>query len=645
MVKKLFFVAVATLFANGSFAQFKTQKHSPVMQMNAKMEKSNVISNANDEKVAADYSISNRVRPTTYEENVYYERPSGQLYVGWNSVGRGFGPTMYLACPFTDIPFKYHYTKGGRFTKLTWSIEYPSSGKSFDIFEYGLGEINTEDSIMTFYGFQTGVSYAMPTMAYGAKTFLPGTDGYYYIQDPDKYYPYLTTRYDTIPVTNYHDHAQSGSAAGANVNIIGWSGFNNRHYLFGSGTIDEDSIPTPGDTVKFTAYIDYCYQNMGTTSGPLYIEDAFNDILSFSENPIPEGKVVTLRIFNPETGKNYGIMTCGPENIVEYIGSSWPYETDYGTYHMFDAQWAHWVEDDFGNLTTEPIIVNGPWAIQVKGLDQEGVDVGFRGVQNAPEDEMDPCFIHCYDKNSTYARSYRYTSKLAMFFTFNAMYDNVHVMENGYFIQNSDTILVEDLNYVKVSDDGTTCTIGTTKLPGARVYTTAPVYGYYTAPESESEEAEDILYLMGPEEADATYYFEQSELPEWVKSYDINYTTWLSGTTSEDQDIEGYNYVTFTCDPLPAGTKSRSVKLYMKGTRGAVSDLPIIVYQGEKPSEGLKGDANNDGTVDVTDITTIASYILGTTPETWNADNADANSDSTIDVTDITTTAGIILGN
>ena len=60
---------------------------------------------------------------------------------------------------------------------------------------------------------------------------------------------------------------------------------------------------------------------------------------------------------------------------------------------------------------------------------------------------------------------------------------------------------------------------------------------------------------------------------------------------------------------------------------------------------GKKGDANGDGIVDVADITAIASYILGTTPEAWNADNADANSDSKIDVADITGTAGIILGN
>lgn len=57
----------------------------------------------------------------------------------------------------------------------------------------------------------------------------------------------------------------------------------------------------------------------------------------------------------------------------------------------------------------------------------------------------------------------------------------------------------------------------------------------------------------------------------------------------------------------------------------------------------LLGDANNDGTVDVADITAIASHILGKTPEQWNATNADANQDKTIDVADITATADVIL--
>lgn len=57
----------------------------------------------------------------------------------------------------------------------------------------------------------------------------------------------------------------------------------------------------------------------------------------------------------------------------------------------------------------------------------------------------------------------------------------------------------------------------------------------------------------------------------------------------------------------------------------------------------LLGDANSDGTVDVSDIATIAGYILGDETEQFDAQAADFNRDGTIDVTDISLTANYIL--
>ena len=70
-----------------------------------------------------------------------------------------------------------------------------------------------------------------------------------------------------------------------------------------------------------------------------------------------------------------------------------------------------------------------------------------------------------------------------------------------------------------------------------------------------------------------------------------------------------------------------------------------VIYPEPSSEMALKGDANNDGVVDVADITAIASYILGESPAGFNVTNADANSDGTIDVADITATANIILCN
>ena len=54
---------------------------------------------------------------------------------------------------------------------------------------------------------------------------------------------------------------------------------------------------------------------------------------------------------------------------------------------------------------------------------------------------------------------------------------------------------------------------------------------------------------------------------------------------------------------------------------------------------------NEDGSVTVSDITTIASFILGNNPSPFNKTNADVDKDGDITVSDITGTAGIILGN
>ena len=55
------------------------------------------------------------------------------------------------------------------------------------------------------------------------------------------------------------------------------------------------------------------------------------------------------------------------------------------------------------------------------------------------------------------------------------------------------------------------------------------------------------------------------------------------------------------------------------------------------------GDANNDAIINVTDITTVASYILGLDTKLFVFDAADINNDDVVDVTDIVGIASVIL--
>ncbi|MDO4510995.1 MAG: leucine-rich repeat protein [Bacteroidales bacterium] len=59
----------------------------------------------------------------------------------------------------------------------------------------------------------------------------------------------------------------------------------------------------------------------------------------------------------------------------------------------------------------------------------------------------------------------------------------------------------------------------------------------------------------------------------------------------------------------------------------------------------LLGDANDDGMVNVSDITTIINHILGNEPEPFSKTGADCNCDGVINVSDVTATVNVILGH
>ena len=81
-----------------------------------------------------------------------------------------------------------------------------------------------------------------------------------------------------------------------------------------------------------------------------------------------------------------------------------------------------------------------------------------------------------------------------------------------------------------------------------------------------------------------------------------------------------------------------------KGTYNVTIDLENSKLVIEKNVSEKPGDANNDGNVDVNDVTTIINYILGKNPTPFNFDNADVNGDTKADVMDVTLIINMILG-
>ncbi|MDO5446370.1 MAG: family 43 glycosylhydrolase [Prevotellaceae bacterium] len=120
----------------------------------------------------------------------------------------------------------------------------------------------------------------------------------------------------------------------------------------------------------------------------------------------------------------------------------------------------------------------------------------------------------------------------------------------------------------------------------------------------------------------------------------------LYGTTltsySENPSIisdDGRLQVTTTSDTSVTPTLVKYVFRYTKDNYFFDQKVALQLRIADK-----KGDANADGSIDVADISTLASYILGYPTEHFSPYSADANSDGAIDITDITATAAIILG-
>ena len=74
-----------------------------------------------------------------------------------------------------------------------------------------------------------------------------------------------------------------------------------------------------------------------------------------------------------------------------------------------------------------------------------------------------------------------------------------------------------------------------------------------------------------------------------------------------------------------------------------MENMKLIVEKIEPQPQGLRGDANDDGDVTIADVTTLIDYLLGTTPEPWNEDNANVNLDDTISIADVTVLIDFLL--
>ena len=105
-------------------------------------------------------------------------------------------------------------------------------------------------------------------------------------------------------------------------------------------------------------------------------------------------------------------------------------------------------------------------------------------------------------------------------------------------------------------------------------------------------------------------------------------------------NISGYSTVTkdFDFDQLEPG-KYYAVFYYYSGNTQTMS-TKTVVY--ELLGDGMKGDVNGDGKVNVSDVTALVNMILGVSA--MDSSRADVNGDGKVNVSDVTALINIILG-
>ncbi len=136
------------------------------------------------------------------------------------------------------------------------------------------------------------------------------------------------------------------------------------------------------------------------------------------------------------------------------------------------------------------------------------------------------------------------------------------------------------------------------------------------------------------------------------QGYVISGNQWVSVSKQADTtDDDGYGTTDDTVSDTTDETSQYMLdvfRAYLSSTSETLSDTLAIdaedIIHPKEPPYVLLGDVNNDGFVNMSDVTIIINYILGMSLDTFVFDNADVIGDGFINMSDVTAVIGIILG-
>ena len=478
---------------------------------------------------------------------VKYIRPQGSYWFGMNNEGGAYKSSIVAVLPVEDIC----YTNVSTETGTKWYMK--SQGGYEDASDYADNDNNFHGSYPATYPTSDGsISLFYPPMLSTAdqkKQFVLGEwneEGGYV----------ATSQFGAL--THYDMNADAYGFAN--------NGFGHDNFIIGTG----EWALKPG--FVNTGLMDFYPAPMS----PLYIDDTHVLLYSSTKTPVPAGKELTLTFYGiksdgDKTGVDYknviGTMTATAEDV-QIVHSTTSDNTHNKQLYMSMITFTSKGTNSLGQATSEPVIIDEPYVITMTGLEQEGMDFGLVGYEQIADDitygdEGFPghtTFFMLYNPSTDEQSINTYKGNLAVAYHFNGVMDYFEPRSEAYMTDGSK---VEDLNVLRVGADGTVTNEGLPSLNGVPVYSALPWL----------DEAETENYSCPK--------------AEWITSITPIY------------DESGQLYLTFECEPLPAGVDGRGAKLYVYG-RGYTSSTPIYVLQGNATKDDAVAGINGVETINTT---------------------------------------------
>lgn len=471
--------------------------------------------------------------PKAVEDGVFYYRPAGTMYSGYRFGAEGEYAALHVPA-LTELTYVNGCADAAR---AQWTLN-----------EQDLSDLADEENnlVMEWSPATSEEGYAAfysPTISVENKSGFDEFQLTYITMTGNMFLPMLRENLSAAKMyTGFSDGPAWGSGSVLQANLV-----------------NEVEGAEPLGIIK----------SFEKPASPLCIEKFGIYCWSETLNPIPEGKKLTLEIYplnedrKKATDEPVEVLYCEEAEILdEFTGDT---EGFWGNVWFSKTE-----EGIFGEELTTPIVIDYAFCIELKGHDDEDVDVryylvdvahdDYEGMMGGPDtfietrvpDREKPANYYWYN----YENGYGYSLPVEIF----ALYDKVFVEAN---LTLNDGTECKNCNVVRVSADGSE--VQNYGLSGQNNFVIVSSALPFFALDEDGE-------IVGEN-------YEVVDCPDWL-TFSVNDESWAE---------IGFNYLVPMCEALPADVKGRSAVLYVKGP-GYKSETPIVVAQGEVDLDAILAD-------------------------------------------------------